>query len=171
MRKRFILWLFEKTQKGYLKFKKKKSWNITKGELLQLPKDTLGYELGEFLKKNNFDLISKSESHDIYHVLLGYGTQVEDEIALQFACFGNGKRSLYLLLSLLAGILLLPEYIKYYQASYLLGNKSASFHELNYEKLLRFPISELREKILITDIINTYQWKSYKHKEEGLVNG
>ncbi|CAM1374253.1 Coq4 family protein [Tenacibaculum xiamenense] len=107
----------------------------------------------------------------IYHVLLGYGTKVEDEIALQFACLGNGKRSLYLALSLIAGIFLLPEYAKYYRASYLMGKRCARFHNLSYEDLLQVPISEIKEKILITNIINTYQWKSCKHKEESLVSG
>ncbi|CAM1374251.1 conserved hypothetical protein [Tenacibaculum xiamenense] len=65
MRNDLILWLFEKTQHHYLKFKKKKAWNTTKGELLKLPEETLGYKLGEFLRENNFNLISKSEIHDI----------------------------------------------------------------------------------------------------------
>ncbi|SEB76172.1 Coenzyme Q (ubiquinone) biosynthesis protein Coq4 [Tenacibaculum sp. MAR_2009_124] len=152
MRKRFVIWLFEKTQKAYLKLKKKKAWNTTKGELLQLPRGTLGGALGEFLKKYNFDLIPKTESHDIFHVLLGYGIQVEDEIALQFACFGNGKRSLYLLMSLIAGVFLLPEYAKYYKASYVYGKECIPFYKANYEKLLHVPISKLREKFLIIPV-------------------
>lgn len=147
MRKKFIYWLFEHSQKMYIKFKNKKPWDIGSDELLSYSKDSFGYHLGILLKTNNFELLPKVERHDCYHLLTGYGTAVEDEIALQYVCFGNGKRSPYLLGVMFIGSLILPEYFKYYIKSYRLGKNCNQFHHFNYKNLLHFPFQEIQEAI------------------------
>jgi len=147
MRKKILIWLFEKTQKIYTKFKRKKAWNISRAQLLAFPTNTFGYELGLFLKKNNFELIPKVERHDAYHVLTGYDTKVEDEIALQYLCFGNGKRSPYLFGVITIGTLLLPDYLDYYYKSFQLGKRCNPFHQFNYLNLLHHSLDELRTVI------------------------
>ena len=147
MREKLILWLFKHTQEAYLKFKDKKSWNMKKKELLAFPEDSFGNELGVFLNKNNFELLPKAERHDAYHLLTGYGTKIEDEIALQYVCLGNGKRSLYLLGGILVGVFLFPEHFNYYIKSYKLGKHSNQFYHFDYKKLLKYPLQELREMI------------------------
>ncbi len=144
MRKKIIIWLFEQSQKIYTTFKKKKSWNLSRAMLLNYPKETLGYALGVFLEKNGFELIPKVERHDAYHVLTGYGTNVEDEIALQYVCFGNGKRSPYLFGVILLGTLLLPDYWRYYIKSYQFGKSCNPFHQFDYSKLLHHSLKDLR---------------------------
>ncbi|UKM64655.2 Coq4 family protein [Flavobacteriaceae bacterium GSB9] len=128
-------------------FKNHESWNVTKVDLLKLPEDTLGRHLGEFLKKNDFELIPKVERHDCYHVLCGYSTKVEDEIALQCLCFGNGKRSLYLYVAVILGVIILPDYLGYYLNSYRIGKRANTFHHYDYEKLLQVSIYDFRSVI------------------------
>ena len=147
MRKEFIYWLFEHSQRIYIKFKNKNPWDITTDELLTYSKESFGYHLGMLLKTNNFQLLPKVERHDCYHLLTCYGTTVEDEVALQYVCFGNGKRSPYLLDVLFIGTLILPEYCKYYYKSYKLGKNCNQFHHFKYENLLQFPFQETREAI------------------------
>lgn len=148
IRKHLIEWLFDKSQKIYTNlFKNHKPWGIYKAELLTYPDGTIGKKLGEFLKKNNFELISKVERHDAYHTITGYGTKVEDEIALQCLCFGNGKRSLYLYGAIILGVIILPDYYKYYYKSYLIGKNANSFHHYDYKKLLKVSIEEFRQSI------------------------
>lgn len=144
-RKKIINWLFIISQKIYTQlFKKHEAWNISKNDLLLLPKDSFGYHLGSFLHKNGFELIPKVERHDAYHVLTGYSTNVEDEIALQWLCFGNGKRSKYMYGAIILGTFILPDYYKYYKESYLKGKQANPFHHLDYKKLLHIPIDDLR---------------------------
>lgn len=147
MRKKLIIWLFKYSQLFYIQFKKKTPWNISKQQLLSYSKETLGYKLGEFLNEHNFELLPKVERHDAYHLITGYGTKVEDEIALQFLCFGNGKRSPYLLGVLCIGSLLLPEYYSYYLKSYQLGKNCNTFHHFNYKNLLNYSFKELQNAI------------------------
>jgi len=151
LRKQLIIWLFENSQNFYVTYFKKrhKAWHVKKKELLTYSKNTFGYHLGYFLKLNNFELIPKIERHDCYHVLTGYSTKVEDEIALQYLCYGNGKRSIYLFGVILLGTFLLPECYKYYIKSYRLGKSANAFHQFDYSKLLKTEIGLLRATIFI----------------------
>ncbi|MCW9038247.1 hypothetical protein, partial [Altibacter sp.] len=146
-RKKLIHWLFEKTRIIYCRFKKKVPWEITTLQLLQLPSTTFGYRLGSFLLKNGFELLPKVERHDAYHVLTGFSTRVEDEIALQYLCFGNGKRTPYLLGVLLLGTLLLPEYVGYYLDSFRIGKQLGPFHHYDYKLLLKQSFDEFKDSI------------------------
>ena len=92
IRKNICVWLFEKSTMPYARlFKRGKApWKLSKKDLMNFQKGTLGNALGTFLYRNNFDLIPKLERHDAYHVITNYGTEVENEIALQYFFFGNG---------------------------------------------------------------------------------
>ncbi|WP_299113011.1 Coq4 family protein [uncultured Winogradskyella sp.] len=147
-RKQLIIFLFEHSQRLYTAmFKRHESWKYSKNDLLQFPIESFGRHLGEFLNKNNFELIPKVERHDCYHVLCGYSTKVEDEIALQCLCYGNGKRSPYLYGAIILGVAILPDYYNYYYKSYKIGKSANAFHQFDYKKLLRIPIDDLRTSI------------------------
>lgn len=148
-RKEIVERLFEVTQGFYVKhFKNHKTpWPVTRKELLTFPEGSLGLALGEFLTTNGFELIAKVERHDVYHVLLDFGTQAQDEVALQYLCFANGKRSKYLFGVICIGTLLLPEYLSYFRSCYRLGKNLNSFHQLDYLPLLQTELSELRKAI------------------------
>jgi len=155
LRKKIIIWLFKYSQRVYTyMFKTHEPWQITKRELLTYSKDTFGWHLGDFLNKNNFELIPKVERHDCYHVLCGYSTKVEDEIALQWLCFGNGKRSLYLYGAMILGSLILPDYYNYYYKSYKIGRAANAFHQFNYEQILHIVIDDLRHVIFSKSYYN-----------------
>ena len=144
-RKQLVVWLFENTQRWYTRwFKRCKPWNVNRKTLLNYPQGTLGKALGQFLLQNDFHPIPKVERHDVYHVLTGYGTAVEEEVALQYLCFGNGKRSFYLFGVIVLGSLLLPEYAQLYYQSYIRGKYANAFHHLEYEKLLQTQLDDLQ---------------------------
>lgn len=147
-RKYLIQWLFENTEKTYTKFfKKNKPWGITKTDLLKYPNETLGKHLGLFLDKHLFELIPKVERHDVYHVIAKYGVNAEDEIALQYLCYGNGKRSTYLYSVLIIGTFILPDYFKYYRKSYQKGLRMNAFHNLDFQNLLSHNMNDLQTAI------------------------
>ena len=146
-RKKLINWLFDWTMVLYCKFKKKAAWGITTAQLLAMPSHSLGFHLGQLLDKNGFELLPKVERHDAYHLITGYHTTVEEEIALQYCCFGNGKRTPYLYGVLLLGTFLLPDYISMYLKAYQLGRDANSFHHFDYKKLLSVDYENFRKTI------------------------
>ncbi|BAO76615.1 hypothetical protein WPG_2385 [Winogradskyella sp. PG-2] len=149
--------MFEHSQGMYTKlFKGHQSWNISKTDLLKLPQPSFGRHLGEFLDKNNFELIPKVERHDCYHVLCNYSTKVEDEIALQCLCYGNGKRSPYLYGAIILGVAILPDYYNYYYKSYKIGKRANPFHHFDYKRFLNVSINELRGIIFTSTELSKY---------------
>lgn len=147
-RKQFIEWLFEHSQNIYTSiFKHHKPWGIDRQALLTYPEATFGRHLGEFLDAHNFELIAKVERHDAYHTLTGFGVSVEDEIALQCLCYGNGKRSIYLYGAVILGIMILPDYFTYYYRSYRIGKSANPFHQYDYQNLLHMNIDDFRAAI------------------------
>jgi len=165
LRKKLIEKLFEWSQKIYLKFKKKEPWGISTAELLEYPNNSFGKNLGAFLNKNGFELIGKVERHDAYHVLSGFGTNVEDEIALQYLCYGNGKRTPYLTGVLLLGTTLLPKYASYYYNSYLIGKQINTFHHFDFQKLLHTDFEGFRKVIFSETQLLKLQKLQYQYNE------
>ena len=154
-RKKIIIWLFEKSQKIYTKYiKKNEPWNINKSDLLHYPEESFGRHMGMFLVDNEFDLIPKAERHDAYHVLTGYDTKVEDEIAQQYLCYGNGKRSIYLYGVITIGTVILPDYMSYYIKSYKIGKNANHFYNLDFKNLLNIPLIDLQSCIFSKSHIN-----------------
>ena len=155
IRKRIIVRLFELSQQFYTQYFKRKKipWAVDRTTLLDYPEQSFGRELGLFLTANKFELIPKVERHDAYHVLTGYGTEVEDEIAMQYVCFGNGKRSIYLFGVILLGTLLLPDYLSYYLRSYRIGKQANLFYDWDFSTVLQLPIADLRQLVFPKEYI------------------
>ncbi|BDD07074.1 Coq4 family protein [Aureibacter tunicatorum] len=149
MRDKIINFLFEISNESYRKLKNNKPWNLTKPDLLAFPKNSLGKQLGLFLDKNNFELLKKSERHDIYHILTGYDTNILDEIKLQFYLFGNGKKSIYLFWVLIAGTMLYPDKLYKFSIAYKNGKSALPFHNLPFLDLLRVDFDSIRHKYKI----------------------
>ena len=141
--------LYEWSLTPYQSFKKNSAWNVGIEDLLQYHKDSLGYQLGYFLLRNNFDLQEKLERHDVFHVLTGTGITVPEEIGMQFYLLGNGKRSAYLLSVIFLGGLLFPEYLNLFRSKYRLGKSSLPFYQLDFYKLLDQPLERIKSTFLI----------------------
>ena len=123
----------------------RKPWSITIEQLLKLPHESTDYQLGSFLQRNDFQFIPKFENHDLFHVLLGYGLSVEDEIRMQFCLAGSGRRTLSTLITIINGILLFPEHWQSFYAAYRRGLGFTNFSYQEFEEMLELPLAELRE--------------------------
>ena len=89
---------------------KNRAWRLDKEQLRLFPQGTLGKDLSIFMEKNNFDMLPYLETHDIYHVLLGYQPKIVDESRLYFFLLGNGKYSLEVIGTVWVSLFLLPDY-------------------------------------------------------------
>lgn len=141
--------LYEWSVIPYQSLKKNEAWNIGIEDLLQYSKDSLGFQMGNFLLLHNFDLQEKLESHDVFHVLTDTGITVPEEVSMQFYLFGNGKRSAYLFSVIFLGALLYPDYLKFFRSKYQLGKSALPFYQLDFYNLLNHPIERIKDTFLI----------------------
>jgi len=142
--------LYEASKKPYQKyFKKNEPWNISRRELLSLEEQSLGFHLGCFLLKHNFQIQEKLEDHDVIHILTNTGITVPDEIGMQYYLLGNGKKSLYLYMVVLSGTIFYPTKLKSFLSEYKRGKQALEFHYLDFYKLLKVPVAEIQNTFKI----------------------
>lgn len=125
-------------------FKNDSPWEVTISDFINLPEESLGFHLGCFLLKYNFEPQPKLEEHDIYHVLTNTGVLVTDEINMQFYLLGNGKKSPFVFLVIATGLLFYPFRIKTYIESYKKGKHAHQFYHLNFLKMLPIPLKTIK---------------------------
>ena len=146
---RLIVWLVDGTKPLYSKWFKQKvvPWQYKKAELLRFPEKTLGRRLGEFLEREQLELMPKMEDHDVFHVLLNFKTTIKDEVRMQFFLIGNGKKSLYAIATAFVGIMLQPKHFKAFHNAYKTGQKCLSAAKWDFQYLLHEPIELLQNQI------------------------
>ena len=146
MRDLFIEKMYELSKKPYQKFfKKGKAWDVEINQLIQLPNDSLGFHLGCFLVKYNFEIQPKLEDHDIIHVLTNTGISVIEEIGMQYYLYGNGKRSLYLMMVIISGTLFYPTRFSYFKQQYKRGKTAHEFYGLDFLNMLPVPLTHIQK--------------------------
>jgi hypothetical protein len=145
MRDLLIEKMYEITKKPYQKFFKKGTpWNITPSELIQYNQESLGFHLGCFLLKYNFQMQPKLEDHDVIHVLTNTSVSVPEEIAMQYFLLGNGKKSAYLFMVIAIGTVFYPTQIKQFVKNYHRGKAAHRIHDLDFQKMLLLPIKTIQ---------------------------
>lgn len=95
--------------------------------LIYYSKNTLGYQMGNFLLKNNFGLSEKLKSNHIFYVVTNTGITVPEETSIKFHLPGNEKRSLHLLSVIFLITLLFPDYLKAFLLKYRLDKSALVF--------------------------------------------
>ena len=149
LREKLMIQLVEWTKPVYGRFfqKSKIPWNLCKARLKKFPPKTLGKALGDFLEKENLDLMPKFESHDVYHVLLGYKTTVVDEARMQFFLMGNKKYSLYIIGTNIIALIFLPEHLKTFLNEFKRGRNAMAISKWKFQHLLYEPVEVLQKMI------------------------
>ncbi len=138
LRARFLQWLVNHTSKLYLNTIKrhKPIWKYSKDELRSFPTGSLGKEIANFLDEHQIDFIPRAENHDVFHLLTGYTTTAEDEIAMQYWLVGNQKLTPYTIGTCLIGMLVFPEFWGQYMSAFRKGKSSPSIVHWDFEQLL-----------------------------------
>jgi ubiquinone biosynthesis protein Coq4 len=112
--------------------------------LRQMPKGTVGKEMSKMLDAHQLRLIPKYESHDLKHLLLGYGMTPKDEIKMQVFLLGNGNFTLTCLLFASLGIFM-PDSWREFRAEYQKGKRSISILHLELEDCCGENFEELKK--------------------------
>jgi ubiquinone biosynthesis protein Coq4 len=150
MRELLIEKMYEISKKPYQKmFKKQKAWDIDIPKLIVMPQETLGFQLGCFLLKYNFETQPKLEDHDIIHVLTNTGISVVDEIGMQYYLLGNGKKSSYMFAVIIIGTLFYLSKTKHFKNQFQRGLQAHQFYNLDFQKMLTIPIQTIQESFNI----------------------
>lgn len=149
LRAKFLQWLVNNTATLYLNiFKSKKpEWTYSKTDLMSFPTGSLGKEIANFLNENNIELIPKAENHDVFHLVTGYKTTPDDEIAMQYWLVGNRKLTPYTIGTCIIGAIVMPEYWKAYIKAFKKGMKAPSIVDWDFQTLLYTNANQIKHYI------------------------
>lgn len=138
--------LYEASKKPYQKyFKKNQPWGLSRKEMLGFEEQSLGFHLGCFLLKHDFQIQEKLEDHDAIHILTNTGVTVVEEIGMQYYLLGNGKKSLYLFMVVFSGTAFYPKRCNHFLSEYKRGKQALKFHHLDFYKMLNVPVLEIQK--------------------------
>ncbi|WP_405371025.1 hypothetical protein [Nonlabens sp. Asnod2-A12] len=140
----FVNFSFELASTVYIRFKTGPSWNVHTKQLLSYPTDSLGYHLGCFLIQHKLEPQPRCEDHDVFHVLTGYKIDTAQEIAMQYWLWGNGKRSPFVLLAMLVGVILYVDQYSLFIIAIEAGHKASPIHDIDFKQNLYSPISLIK---------------------------
>jgi len=131
-----IVWLLQKCHNM-------SEYQLKKKKLSELPIGTIGYAVANILNKSELELIPRFESHDLKHVLLGYGMTPEEEVKMQAFLLGNGNWSVSCILFLSLGIFM-PEIWNDLINEYKKGKNTKSILHLNLDNSAHKTVYALR---------------------------
>jgi hypothetical protein len=127
--------------------RKPERFPYTRQQLLQMKAGTLGNELIRMLDKNNLQLLPYYAKHDIKHILLGYDTTDKGEVCLQCFMLGNGHVSFPVIVTVLFGIVAVPEHWSCFIQAYKKGKQSDAIDGWQWFEILEEPVAALKQKI------------------------
>jgi hypothetical protein len=145
LREKLIETLFDLSVKPYQFLRRKRaSWQLSRTQLLEMPLGSLGHDVGKFLLEHDFNVMDKCESHDVFHVLLNYPTDVPNEIGMQYFLLGNGRHSYYTWLTVIMGVAILPEHSFRFFKDLIRGNNCPTIKNWDLRSLLVWKTKILR---------------------------
>lgn len=148
MRERILVFLAHDMGLPYFKLTRKRPpFPYTQPHLHSLPQGFIGNELAMFLTKNNLELLPYYEKHDIKHVVLDYPPTEEGEICLQVFMLANGRITFPVLVTVLFGIITMPEYYSSFLKAWKAGKKCTSLKDLDWYGLMSLPLGFVRNEI------------------------
>ncbi len=120
-----------------------------------LPEGTLGNSLMQFLDSQGLVLLPQYESHDIKHVLLGYGADEEGEAAMQYFFLGNGARSFPVIITVLVTLIIMPEFYGSFRRAFIRGRRTPSLAGTDWHALVRIPVADIHKLLQISSSDNS----------------
>lgn len=146
LREKYLFLAVEKMKKLYMDLlhPHRVPWNETTESLSRFDDGSLGNRLYIFLKNSQLVLQPKYESHDVFHIISGYGIGIMNEARLFFFLFGNGKRSVSIIGSMIVALIFIPEGWKTFYRDYQRGKTYHSIKAINFENFLHIKMDLLQ---------------------------
>ncbi|MBI3518746.1 MAG: hypothetical protein HY062_05250 [Bacteroidetes bacterium] len=143
-----VLWLLEKGVPIHAKLNAHRiAWNLSSDDFLKFSEGSLGNAMGQFYKSQHFEPIPKAERHDVFHVLLGYSTNVIDEAAMQFFLWGNGKPSFFTVGTCLITTIIFPNHFREFKTAFQKGKQATAIRDWNFKHLLNEDLQILKNRV------------------------
>ena len=131
-------------------FRKPEAWPYPFESLAEFDDETLGRELYSFLSIRGLEYLPKYEEHDSYHVLLGYGTTVTEELKLQAFMWGNRNCTFAGKVLFILGFVVFPSKRSLFRREMIRGKSAKPLSSIPVASMIPKNLSELRRNFCIS---------------------
>lgn len=131
-------------------FRNPEAWPYPFEQLTEFEDETLGRELYNFLSIRNLGYLPKYEQHDSYHVLLGYGTTVTEELKLQSFMWGNKNSTFAGKVLFVIGYIVFPSKRSLFRREIIRGRNAKPLSAIPVASMISRNLSELRCDLCIS---------------------
>lgn len=118
-------------------------------DLQYFPKGSLGCATFEFITSRGLKLMPGYELHDIKHCVLDIETNLKGEILMQYFEWGNGNRSITVMVVIVLGPFIMPEAFKTFYAAYKRGKAAHNLESYNLMQNLHLPLQDIKKNLNI----------------------
>jgi ubiquinone biosynthesis protein Coq4 len=103
------------------------------------------------LEVGQFELLTHYAKHDMKHILLGYPTTDEGEVCLQAFMLGNGHFSFPVGITVLYGLVTMPEYWGSFRTAWRRGKSATPISGCPWPELVHYKTKDLQQKIFMAN--------------------
>lgn len=122
---------------------------ISMDQLINYPKDTLGFHLGCFLFNNSYEADPVAGQEDVYRLLIMQEASNKEEIAMHYYLFGNGDLRLRTLFIMATGAVFFPHCLGHFYNKYRDGKNALRFYDLDHFRMLHLPLNKIKDAFMI----------------------
>ena len=126
-----------------------RNWKYTMNDFHNMPKNSLGYGLYEYLNKTNLTFKPNLIRHDIKHILLNYEMKMPDELKIHAFLIGNKNYNSMGIVYLIICVLIVPEIIPTLKKEYLRGKKAVCLKDIDLQQYIKMDKNLVRKSLLI----------------------
>lgn len=145
MRWKFVKWLTVKATDLSDFLLRKRVWNHTMQDYKNMPENSLGKNLADYMEKNNIPFKPNLVRHDLKHIVLGYEMNMPDELRIHSFLLGNRCYNLMSIAYLMVCVVVVPEIIPTLRKDFKRGRKAKRLREINLEKYLKNDLNECQK--------------------------
>lgn len=145
MRWKFVKWLTVKATDMCNFLLRKRNWKHSLADYRNMPTDSLGNNLADYMEKNNIRFKQNLDRHDLKHIVLGYEMNMPDELRIHSFLLGNRCYNLMSMAYLFICVAVVPEIIPTLRKDFKRGRKAKKMREINLENYLESDLKECQK--------------------------
>jgi ubiquinone biosynthesis protein Coq4 len=149
MRWKLVEWLTVKATDLSDLLLSSRNWDYTITDCSEMPKNSLGYGLYDYLEKTNLSYRPNLIRHDMKHILLDYEMKMPDELKIHAFLIGNKCYNLMGIIYLGICVLIVPEIIPELKQEYKRGQKAKCLKNIDLQQFVKQDIKNVRKHLLI----------------------
>jgi len=145
MRWKLVNWLTVKATDLSDFLLRKRKWNYSLQDYQNMPENSLGKSLSDYMEKHSIPFKSNLVRHDLKHIVLGYEMDMPDELRIHSFLLGNRCYNPMAIAYLLICVMIVPEVIPTLKKDFKRGRRAKCLRNINLENFIKEDLTKCQK--------------------------